>query len=236
MRSKGRILFMERSSAACYEPAVVLCPGFVTGEKQGDHFASWQAACNPGAGASPLPGGYPLLLASSGSDLRYMLRYYAFCCLFLASPFRCAGQAFSYAPGQHFLHFQKNRHRQAVYTTGEVLTFELNGSKAKISDRIQGFEDSLLVFSSYKVNPQDITALYVDEKTKIWFIFRYKYEKAFFLAGALFLPLDIVNSGQVAPQAATISGALLGASLLAHWLISDKLQIKGKRKLRVIAY
>lgn len=176
------------------------------------------------------------LAGQFGILLRCMLRYYALCYLYLATPFRCAGQAFIHAPGQHFLYFQKNGHRQAVYTSGEVLTFELNGSKTKISDRISGFEDSLLVFSSYKVNPRNITALYVDEKTKIWFIFRYKYEKAFFLAGALFLPLDIVNSGQVAPKAATISGALLGAGLLARWLISDKLPIKGKRKLRVIAY
>ena len=86
------------------------------------------------------------------------------------------------------------------------------------------------------MNPNEIAALYVDEKTKIWFIFRYKYEKVFFLAGGLFLPIDIINTGKVEPKALAVSGALLGAGLLARWLISKKLRITGKRKLLVITY
>jgi hypothetical protein len=117
-----------------------------------------------------------------------------------------------------------------------VLTFELKGTKTKVSDQIRGFEDSLVVFQSYKLNPKEIAALYVDEKTKIWFIFRYKYEKIFSLAGALFLPIEVVNTGKIEPKAVAVSGALLGAGLLARWLVSDKLKIKGRRKLLIISY
>jgi hypothetical protein len=165
-----------------------------------------------------------------------MLRYYVASLLFFASTSRGTGQAFVHAPGQRFLYFQKNGHREAVYATGDALTFELKGTKAKISDQIRGFEDSLVVFQSYKVNPKEIAALYVDEKTKIWFIFRYKYEKVFLLAGALFLPIDVINTGKIEPKALAVSGTLLGAGLLARWLVSDKLKIKGRRKLLVISY
>lgn len=165
-----------------------------------------------------------------------MLKYYTVIVLFFANTLLCAGQNFIHAKGQSFLYFKKNGHREAVYAVGDKLTFELKATKAKVIDRIIGFEDSLLVFQSYKLNPSQISALYVDEKTKIWFIFRYKYEKAFFLAGSLFLPISIINTGRVEPKALVVSGALLGAGLLAKWLVSNKLRIKGKRKLLVISY
>ncbi|MGI4883615.1 MAG: hypothetical protein ACRYFR_01490 [Janthinobacterium lividum] len=148
----------------------------------------------------------------------------------------CIAQAFVHAKGQSFLYFKKNAHREAAYSTGDALTFELKGAKTKVSERIVGFEDSLLVFASYKLNPNKINALYVDDKTKIWFILRYKYEKVFFLAGGIFLPIDIINTRKIEPQALAVSGALLSAGLLAKWLISKKLKIKGRRKLLVISY
>lgn len=165
-----------------------------------------------------------------------MLKYYVALLLCLASTSRCIGQVFVHTNGQSFLYFKKNGHREAVYATGDVLTFELKGAKTKVSDQIRSFEDSLIVFQFYKLNPKEIAALYVDEKTKIWFIFRYKYEKIFLLAGALFLPIDVINTGRIEPKALAVSGALLGAGLLARWLVSDKLKIKGKRKLVVIYY
>ena len=165
-----------------------------------------------------------------------MRQYYALCCLFFATTLPCSGQAFVYAKGQSLLYFKKNGHREAVYAVGDKLTFELKATKTKVSDRIIGFQDSLILFLHYSLNPNEIAALYVDEKTKIWFIFRYKYEKVFFLAGGLFLPIDIINTGKVEPKALAVSGALLGAGLLARWLISKKLRITGKRKLLVITY
>ena len=165
-----------------------------------------------------------------------MLKYYTVIVLFLATTSLCAGQAFVYAKGQSFLYFRKNGHREAVYAAGDKLTFELKDAKAKVTDRLIGFEDSLLVFQSYKLKPSEISALYIDEKTKIWFVFRYKYEKVFFLAGSLFLPISVINTGKVEPKALAVSGVLLGAGLLARWLVSKKLRIKGKRKLLIISY
>lgn len=146
------------------------------------------------------------------------------------------GQRFTHTPGQRFLYFRKNGHREAVYGVGEVVTFELRGTGQKVSDRLVGLEDSLLVFQHYTVSPKAIAALYVDEKTRQWFILRYKYEKLFLLAGALFLPIDLVNSRKIEPRAVEVSGAFLGAALLAHWLISPKLNIKGRRRLVIISY
>jgi hypothetical protein len=165
-----------------------------------------------------------------------MFKYFTVIWLLFAATSLCAGQAFVHATGQSFLYFKKNCHREAVYAVGDKLTFELKETKAKVTDRIIGFKDSLLVFQTYKLRPKEIGALYVDEKTKIWFIFRYKYEKAFLLAGSLFLPISVINTGKVEPRALAVSGALLGAGLLARWLVSQKLRIKGKRKLLIISY
>lgn len=165
-----------------------------------------------------------------------MRKYFMVIVLLFATASLCTGQAFIYAKGQSFLYFKKNGHREAVYAVGDKLTFELRTTRTKVTDRIIGFEDSLLVFQTYKLRPNEIGALYVDDKTKIWFIFRYKYEKVFFLAGSLFLPISVINTGQVEPKALAVSGALLGAGLLARWLVSKKLRIKGKRKLLVISY
>jgi hypothetical protein len=138
--------------------------------------------------------------------------------------------------GQGTLLFKKNNHRQAYYKVGDIISFNLKGSKQKISDQIKGFEDSLLVFQFYKINPKEISRLYVDNKTKIWFIFRYKYEKLFLVAGASFLPIEFVNTGKIHQEALLVSGTLLSAGFLAKFLISDKIKIKGRRRLVIIKY
>ncbi len=58
--------------------------------------------------------------------------------------------------GQKLL-FHKNRHREVVYQIGEVISFQLEGDKTKITDRIIGFEDSLIVFRHFEINPDSIT-------------------------------------------------------------------------------
>lgn len=154
--------------------------------------------------------------------------------LLVLSP-ACRGQHFLFPKGESLLYFRKNGHREAVYGVGDALSFTVKGSPDKFSERIRGFEDSLLVFDTYKLNVKQISALYVDDKTKIWFILRYKYEKLFLLAGGLFFPLNTFNTREFQPKALAVSGALLGAGLLAHLLVSQKLRIKGKRRLLVLA-
>jgi len=130
--------------------------------------------------------------------------------------------------------FQKNRYRQALYEPGDQLTFRLKGSRTKIFGQILGFEDSLIVFRDFKINPAKISHLYVDAKTRIWFILRYKYSKLLLIAGTGYLFLDAVNSGEFREKTLIISGTLIGAGLLAKIFISERMKIKGRRKLVII--
>ncbi len=137
--------------------------------------------------------------------------------------------------GQKLL-FHKNRYRQALYNVGDVISFRLKGEKLKITATIRSFEDSAIVFPNFKVNPRDITHLYVDGKTKNWYILRYKYEKMFLIAGVGYPLLELVNQGEVVEETLMIGGSLIAAGLLARWLISDRIKIKGRRRLLIVDY
>lgn len=130
--------------------------------------------------------------------------------------------------------FQKNRRRTAFYKQGDQISFRLHNDKTKYTFQILGFEDSVLVVRNYKINPKEISHMYVDSKTKIWYVFKYKYEKIFFLAGAGYLLASVINEKTVSKEAATISGSLGGAAILARLLVNDKIRIKGKRRLAII--
>ncbi|MEJ0055831.1 MAG: hypothetical protein WDN75_09395 [Bacteroidota bacterium] len=122
-----------------------------------------------------------------------------------------------------------------LITPREILS--PSGSKAhpsKITDQVRGFEDSLIVFQFYKVNPKEITDLYVDNKTRVWFAVRYKYEKVFPMIGVGYILLDWINTGEVSGETAIIGGSLVGAGILARVLISRKMKIKGRRKLEIL--
>jgi hypothetical protein len=140
---------------------------------------------------------------------------------------------YSWCYGQKLL-FHKNRHREALYKVGDVISFRVKNSDSKISGQIRSFEDSLIVFQNFKVNPNKITHLYVDSKTKNWYILRYKYEKIFLISGIGYLLLDVLNTGELSKETLVISGSLVAAGLLAKWLISDRIRIKGRRKLVII--
>jgi hypothetical protein len=99
----------------------------------------------------------------------------------------------SIVSGQKLL-FHKNRYRQALYKIGDEVSFRMNNDRTKVTERIIGFEDSLIVFQSFKVNPSKITHLYVDSKTKGWYILRYKYKRIFIIAGFGYLLLDAANT------------------------------------------
>jgi hypothetical protein len=135
--------------------------------------------------------------------------------------------------GQKLL-FHKNRHREAIYKKGDEISFRLKNDKSKITGQIIGFEDSVIVFPGFKINPRRISHLYVDSKTKIWYILRYKYERIFLIAGTGYPLLELVNHGEIEKETLIISGSLITAGLLARWLISDKIKIKGRRRLVII--
>ena len=67
------------------------------------------------------------------------------------------------APAQEMLMFKKNKHRQAYYRAGDVISFRIKGERRKITDVIRDFEDSVIVFKDYSINLKQITHLYVDQ-------------------------------------------------------------------------
>lgn len=135
--------------------------------------------------------------------------------------------------GQKLL-FYKNKNRHVLYKKGDIISFRLINDKSKFTEQIEGFEDSLIVFQSFKVNPTQITHLYVDSKTKVWYILRYKYEKIFFIVGFGYPLLEIINQGKIDKETLIVSGSLITAGLLARWLIDDKIRIKGRRRLLIL--
>lgn len=135
--------------------------------------------------------------------------------------------------GQKLL-FHKNRNREAFYKVGDIISFRLNNDKSKISGPIKDFEDSLIVFQNFKVSLNEITHLYVDNKIKTWYILRYKYKKLFIISGVGYLLLDVLNNEELNKNTLIISGSLIAAGLLAKWLISDTIEIKGRRRLLIL--
>jgi hypothetical protein len=138
------------------------------------------------------------------------------------------------ASSQHYLLFSKKSYRQAIYRVGDVISFRVKAEQQKIRGQIIGFEDSLIVFRNYKINPKEITHLYVDKKTISWYILRYKYSRILLFSGAGYLLLDTLNTGELKEETLIISGSLIGAGLLAQLLISKKMKIRGRRKLIIV--
>jgi hypothetical protein len=136
--------------------------------------------------------------------------------------------------GQKSLLFNKNWRRQAIYKTGDVLSFQVKSDPRKITDQITGFEDSLIFFENYSINPKEITHLYVDKQTSTWYFLKYKYEKIFLLTGIGYLLISGINDQEFSKETLVISGSFIGAGLLARWLISTKIKIKGRRKLVIM--
>jgi hypothetical protein len=155
-----------------------------------------------------------------------MLRSLFFSFILFITSFACFSQ--------QYLLFQKNRYRQAIYKVGDVISFRMKNDRSKFTGQIYGFEDSVMIFHYYRINPKEISHLYVDNKTRIWFILRYKYGKVLPIAGAGYVLLDAINTGQVRGESLAIGGTLVATGLLLKAIIGDKIRIRGKRKLVIL--
>jgi hypothetical protein len=113
-----------------------------------------------------------------------------------------------------------------------VISFKIEGRKSKITGEIVELRDSIIVFRGYEVPIRQITCLYIDEKTKWWL--RYKIAQLSLIAGTGYLALDVINTGELKKETLIVSGAVIGVGLLAKLLISNKIKIKGKTKLRIL--
>lgn len=137
---------------------------------------------------------------------------------------------------QTFLLFHKNRYREAHYVVSDVITFRLKGERRKIKAEIVGFEDSLIVFNGFKINPGHITDLYVDPKTQIWYAMRFKYARLCFIAGAGYMLIDLANYGDLQESTVMVGTTLIAAGVIAQTLVSRRIKIKGRRRLQIIRH
>jgi hypothetical protein len=135
--------------------------------------------------------------------------------------------------GQKLL-FHRNRNDEVIYTIGDKISFNLNGSRKKISGKIVGFQDSLIVFGTFSVNPKNISHVYLDSKTRNWYFLKYKYSKLFLIAGVWYLLLDRVNSGKPDTETLVVGTTLIGAGLLAKVLISERIPVRGRHRLMIL--
>ena len=99
---------------------------------------------------------------------------------------------------------KKNKNKNAYYKPGDEISFRLNGSKRKKTGVILELKDSVIVFHGFEVRVNEISSLYIDEKTKWWL--RYKVEQLGLIAGIGYLTLDLINSGQLSSETLVISG------------------------------
>lgn len=148
----------------------------------------------------------------------------------------CAASVPVHAQPESFLLFEKSRNRQALYYPGDQLSVRVKGSKAKVTGTIRELQDSIILFDYHRINVNDITHIYLDDKQKFWYGFRYKLSPLFLYAGAGYLLLDIVNTREIDRGTLLISGSLLTAGLLVRWLTrDDKTRIRGKRTIKIVS-
>jgi|GEM_PF-1198338 len=135
---------------------------------------------------------------------------------------------------QNYLLFNKNQYRHAIYNVGDDVSFRTTGSRKKISGKIVAISDSAIIFNSFSVAPKDVSNIYVDAKTKVWFVFRYKYEVVLPIIGAGYILIDAVNTDRFDSQTLVVGLALIGAGMLARIIIPRTIAINDRHKLVII--
>jgi len=127
---------------------------------------------------------------------------------------------------------KKNKNKNAYYKPGDEISFRQNGSKRKVSGEILELRDSVIVFHGFQVRVDEISSLYIDEKTKWWL--RYKIEQIGLIAGVGYLVLDLISGGEINRETVIISGTLISVGLLGKLLIGNRIKIRGRTKLRIL--
>ena len=88
------------------------------------------------------------------------------------------------------------------------------------------------MFRGYSVPVSQITALYIDDKTRWWL--RYKLAQLSLIGGTGYLLLNAVNGYEFTEETVVIGGSLIGVGLIARLLIPNKIKIRGRTKLRIL--
>jgi hypothetical protein len=127
---------------------------------------------------------------------------------------------------------KKNSNKNAYYSKGDVLSFQLGGEKLKRIGEIIDFSDSTIFFRGYEINLSEIKCLYIDDKTKWWL--RFKIAQLSLLSGSTYFLVDLLNSGQINQATVMVSATLISVGLVSRLIIGNKIRIRGKTKLRII--
>lgn len=127
---------------------------------------------------------------------------------------------------------KKNRNKNVYYKPGDEISFRTIASNKKITGQIMELKDSIIVFKGFKLNVDEISSLYIDEKTRWWL--RYKVQQLSLIAGGGYLLLNLINNGEISEDDLIISGTLIGVGLIAKFLIGNRIKIKGRTKLRIV--
>jgi hypothetical protein len=128
---------------------------------------------------------------------------------------------------------KKNRQKNAYYKPGDEISFRVKGSRKKFTGTIRSLKDSVIFLNGFQVRVDEVSSLYIDDKTKWWL--RYKVEQLCLLAGAGYLIIDSINHGEIDEDTLKISGTLIGVGLLAKLVIGNRIKIKGRTRLRIVS-
>ncbi|MEI9921286.1 MAG: hypothetical protein WDO14_21250 [Bacteroidota bacterium] len=135
---------------------------------------------------------------------------------------------------QNRLLFHYSRNYEAIYNINDIISFRLKGSEEKITGEITDITDSTIVFSDRAIEPHKIGVIYVDQKTKIFFPFRYKYKFILIAGGIGYFLIDSINNKEIDRTTVIISTSAVVTGVVAGFLIKDYIKLKPGRKLVIL--
>jgi len=130
--------------------------------------------------------------------------------------------------------FHYSRYKEAIYTVGDVISFREKRSKEKITWQITDITDSTIVSGERSILLHKIGAMYVDQKSKIFFPFRYKYKYILIGGGVSYFLINWFNSKEIDHPSTIISVSMVSAGVIAGLLIKDYIKLKPRRKLVIL--
>jgi hypothetical protein len=134
-----------------------------------------------------------------------------------------------------YLHFNKLNHRvYANYKVGENITFKLKGTDERFNGQILGITDSTIVFEYYEFSPDEIAAIYIDEKIMSHYMFKFKWYRILIFTGIGYPMLETVNSGKTDSETIRQGLLMIGAGIFIRLIMRDQLPIDERHTLTII--
>lgn len=138
-----------------------------------------------------------------------------------------------FAQNQKLL-FKYSRHKHAIYLPGDQISFRIKGSDDKVTWQLADITDSMIASVYDTISPSAISHIYIDEKTKIFFPFRYKMAGTLVAAGVGYFLIDWVNSREIDKSTVLVSSSLVAAGVAYHFLVKKYIRLTHRRKLVIL--